>query len=55
MSKTNNETRDNYRNGKEGLKQRRLKTENRWKFNPKQEYKVEETDEEELEDEEDYN
>lgn len=47
MSKKKNyEYRDNsYRGESEGLKQRRLKDENRWKFNPNKDYSEYDNDE----------
>ena len=40
------EWRDNsYRGESDGLKQRRLKEENRWRFNPNQDYKSDDEDE----------
>ena len=54
MSKKKNyEYHDNsYRGESDGLKQRRLKEENRWKFNPNKDYSEYDNDDEDIYDEE---
>lgn len=54
MSKKKNyEYRDNsYRGESDGLKQRRLKEENRWKFNPNKDYSEYNNDDEDIYEEE---
>jgi hypothetical protein len=56
MAKSKNyDSRDYYNRESEGLKQRRLKAEGRWKFNPNQDYKTEDDDEDdEFYEEEEY-
>ena len=45
MAKKKNEFREkDYSRNSEGLKQRRLKNESRWKFNPNSDYNVEDDD-----------
>lgn len=53
MSKKKNyEYRDNsYRGDSDGLKQRRLKEENRWKFNPNKDYSEYENEDQDIYDE----
>jgi hypothetical protein len=41
MAKSNYKSRDYYNRESEGLRQRRLKEESRWRFNPNQEPKTE--------------
>ena len=51
-SKKKNEFREkDYSRNSEGLKQRRLKNEKRWKFNPNESYEVENDYEEDYEEE----
>ena len=48
MAKSKNyDSRDYYNRGSDGLKQRRLKEEGRWKFNPNEDYTSESYDEDE--------
>ena len=55
MAKKKNEFREkDYSRNSEGLKQRRLKNESRWKFNPNESYDSEDAIEDEEFDERDY-
>ena len=52
MAKSKNyDSREYYNRESEGLRQRRLKEESRWKFNPNQEYDGEDLLDEEFDDE----
>jgi hypothetical protein len=53
MAKSRYDSREYYNRESDGLKQRRLKEESRWKFNPNQEY-VETDEDDEDGDQEDY-
>jgi len=50
MAKSRYDSRDYYNRESEGLKQRRLKEESRWKFNPNQNYSSNEDDDSDDED-----
>jgi hypothetical protein len=50
MAKSRYDSRDYYNRESEGLKQRRLKEESRWKFNPNQDYSSNEDDDSDDED-----
>jgi hypothetical protein len=51
MAKSNYKSQDYYNRESEGLRQRRLKEESRWRFNPNQEPKTEDDlDEDDFED-----
>jgi hypothetical protein len=50
MAKSRYDSRDYHNRESEGLKQRRLKEESRWKFNPNQDYSSNEDDDSDDED-----
>lgn len=50
MAKSRYDSREYYNRESDGLKQRRLKEESRWRFNPKQDYSSDEEDESGIED-----
>jgi hypothetical protein len=50
MAKSRYDSRDYYNRESDGLKQRRLKEESRWKFNPNQDYSSNEDDDSDDED-----